>query len=363
MGLTAFGGPAAHIAILRHEAVERRRWMSEEEFLDFLSASNIIPGPNSTELVMHVGGLRGGRRGLIAAGIAFIIPAALITLAFAIAYERYGTTPEGRGFLAGIAPALLVVMAVAIVPLARTAARTSWGVVMLAALVGLYLLGLPELALLGAGALAYAAPKLTRAGVLLWAMVFPVRAAAQAATDGAEIAVRPGATDLFLAFLRIGSILYGSGYVLIAFLEAEFVRERHWVTHQQLVDAIAVGQVTPGPVFSASTFIGYVTNGYPGAVAATLGIFLPAFIFVLVTHRWVALIRKSPSLSVLLDGLNLASTALLIGVLARLGRGLELTSLTPFVVVLAAAGLFTGKLGPTSVLLLSGALGLIWQLA
>jgi chromate transporter len=254
-------------------------------------------------------------------------------------------------------------MAVAIVPLARTAARTSWGVVMLAALVGLYLLGLPELALLGAGALAYAAPKLTRVGVLLWAMVFPVQAAAQAATDGTEITVRPGAIDLFLAFLRIGSILYGSGYVLIAFLEAEFVRERHWLTHQQLVDAIAVGQVTPGPVFSASTFIGYVTSGYLGAAAATLGIFLPAFVFVLVTHGWVARIRQSPTLSVLLDGLNLASTALLIGVLARLARGLELTSLTPFVVVLAAAGLLTGRLGPTSVLLLSGALGLIWQLA
>jgi chromate transporter len=200
-----------------------------------------------------------------------------------------------------------------------------------------------------------------RFGVLLWALVFPAQAVAHAATGG-EIAVRPGAIDLFLAFLRIGSILYGSGYVLIAFLEAEFVRERHWLTDQQLLDAIAVGQVTPGPVFTASTFIGYITNGYLGAATATLGIFLPAFVFVLVTHRWVARIRKSPKLSVLLDGLNLASTALLIGVLIRLASELDVTRLTPFVVALAVAGLLTGRLGPTSVLLLSGALGLIWQL-
>jgi chromate transporter len=363
MGLTAFGGPAAHIAILRHEVIERRGWLSEEEFLDFLSASNIIPGPNSTELVMHLGGRQGGRRGLIAAGAAFILPAALITLAFAVAYKEYGATPEGRGFLAGIGPALLIVMAVAIGPLTRAAVHTVRGSLLLIGLVTLYLLGAPELVVLASGALLYAVPSISRPVSLLALASVPAQVMAQGSSSVPDATVRAGAIDLFVAFLRIGAVLYGSGYVLIAFMRSELVEKRHWLTEQQLLDAVAVGQVTPGPVFSASTFVGYITNGFAGAATATLGIFLPAFVFVLATHRWVARIRQSPTLSVLLDGLNLASTALLIGVLIRLGRALDVTSLTPAVLMVAVGGLLTGRLGPTAVLLISGALGLVWQLA
>jgi chromate transporter len=353
MGFTAFGGPAAHIAILRHETIARRRWLSERQFLDYLSLSNLIPGPNSTELIMHLGALRGGRRGLVAAGLAFITPAALIMLALAYAYDRWGTRPAAMGILAGIAPALIVVMLFALVPLARSTIRSATAIALAAGLALLYLTGLNELVLLAIGTLIYLLPAIY---AYMRPRTFAIAAPLVALAAGEGIG-SPGVERIFLVFLKIGAVLYGSGYVLIAFLQSDLVDERHWITEQQLLDAVAAGQVTPGPLFSTATFVGYLVGGWAGAVAASVGIFLPAFVLVAATHGLVERIRSSPALSRLLDGLNLASNALLIGVLATLTRSVGLSGFNLGVAALAATALAIGRMGPTSVLVLAGLLG------
>jgi chromate transporter len=357
MGLTAFGGPAAHIAILRHEAVEKREWLSERDFLDYLSLANLIPGPNSTELVMHVGARVGGQRGLWAAGAAFIGPAAAITLTFAYIYKRWGSTPAAEHILSAIAPALIVVIIFALIPLARTAIRSQWAVGLAAALVLLYVAGINELLLLLLGTLIYLVPFALRTlkdrTLAIAAPLFLFAAASEQP--------EPPLVRIFLVFLKIGAILYGSGYVLIAFLQRDVVNHRHWITQQQLVDAVAVGQVTPGPVFSTATFIGYLVGGWGGAAAATLGIFLPAFLLVGMTHGLAARIRSSASLSHVLDGLNLASNALLVGVLVTLVRDLDVTILNLLVGAIALAGLASRRVGPTTVLVAAAMAGLLWH--
>jgi chromate transporter len=357
MGLTAFGGPAAHIAILRHEAVAKRKWLTEQDFLDYISLANLIPGPNSTELVMHVGAHTGGRRGLWAAGAAFIGPAALITLVFAWIYKRWGSSPTAEGILAGIAPALIVVIIFTLIPLARTAIKSRWAVGLAAVLVLLYVAGINELLLLLIGTLLYIAPfairKLKERTLSMAAPLLIFSAAAEQPS--------PSFLRIFLAFLKIGSLLYGSGYVLIAFLQRDVVDGHHWITQQQLVDAIAVGQVTPGPFFSTATFIGYQIGGLGGAVAATIGIFLPAFLLVWATHGLAARFRTSRALSRVLDGLNLASNALLIGVLVTLIRALDLTAFNLIVAGLALLGLASRKVGPTTVLVGAALLGVVWH--
>lgn len=357
MGVTAFGGPAAHIAILRHEAVAKRHWLTEQDFLDYISLANLIPGPNSTELIMHVGAHVGGRRGLWAAGAAFIGPAALITLFFAYIYKRWGSSPTAEGILAGIAPALIVVIIFTLIPLARTAIKNRWSVGLAAALVLLYVAGMNELLLLLMGTLAYLAPFAIRAlKDRTLAFAAPLLLYATAAEQPA-----PSFFRIFLAFLKIGSLLYGSGYVLIAFLQRDLVDGHHWITQQQLVDAVAVGQVTPGPVFSTATFIGYQIGGLGGAIAATIGIFLPAFLLVGATHGFAARLRTSKALSHVLDGLNLASNALLIGVLVTLIRALDLTAFNVIVAGLALAGLASRRVGPTTVLVGAALLGVVWH--
>jgi len=357
MGVTAFGGPAAHIAILRHEAVAKRHWLTEQDFLDYISLANLIPGPNSTELIMHVGAHVGGRRGLWAAGAAFIGPAALITLFFAYIYKRWGSSPTAEGILAGIAPALIVVIIFTLIPLARIAIKNRWSVGLAAALVLLYVAGMNELLLLLIGTLAYLAPFAIRAlKDRTLAFAAPLLLYATAAEQPA-----PSFFRVFLAFLKIGSLLYGSGYVLIAFLQRDLVDGHHWITQQQLVDAVAVGQVTPGPVFSTATFIGYQIGGLGGAIAATIGIFLPAFLLVGATHGFAARLRMSRSLSRALDGLNLASNALLIGVLVTLIRALDLTAFNVIVAGLALAGLASRRVGPTTVLAGAALLGVVWH--
>lgn len=353
MGLTAFGGPAAHIAILRHEAVARRSWLSEREFLDYISLANLIPGPNSTELVMHVGAHQGGRRGLLTAGIAFIGPAAAITLALAYVYERWGSSPTAEGVLAGISPALMVVMAFTLVPLARATIKSQWAIGLSAALVLLYVSGINELLLLLIGTLVYLLPVAARN---LRDRTLAVAAPLLLYVAGSD-ASRPDAERIFLVFLKIGAILYGSGYVLIAFLQRDVVDHRQWITQQQLLDAVAVGQVTPGPVFSSATFIGYLVGGWSGAIAATIGIFLPAFVLVWATHGIATRVRSSASLSRVLDGLNLASNALLVGVLVTLVRDLDPTLLNLIVAGMALAGLASRRLGPTSILIIAGVIG------
>lgn len=314
LGTVAFGGPVVHIAMMREELVRRRRWVSDERFVDLISATNLIPGPNSTELAIHLGWDRARWRGLLAAGLCFILPAALIVTALAWLYVEHGATPAATWVLAGVVPAVLAIVVWALAGLLPTAVKSRWLGLLAAAALAAYLLGVNELVVLVAGG---AVAGVTRAlatcrpghGALLapLAVLFPDPTAGQLA-------------QLFWTFLKIGSVLYGSGYVLLAFLEGDLVDRLGWVTQQQLLDAVAVGQVTPGPVFTTATFLGYLIAGLPGAFVATVGIFLPSFVFVGLLTRITDRLRSSPWTSTILDGVNAASLALMAGVSWQLGR-------------------------------------------
>uniref|UniRef100_UPI0035AFADC8 chromate efflux transporter n=1 Tax=Promineifilum sp. TaxID=2664178 RepID=UPI0035AFADC8 len=334
LGLTAFGGPAAHIALFRDEVVTRRRWVTDAEFLDLLAASNLIPGPNSTEMAIHLGYVRAGWRGLVAGGTAFILPAFLIVLGVAALYARYGETPAVQGLLYGIEPVVIAVIAQAIWGLGRTAVK-GWLLALVgAAAFGLYFLNVHELLLLFGGGLLVMLARNGRR--LLLAMAYVGAGFKPAPTDLMEALWRVGAgfkpaptieaapvalVTLFLTFLKIGAVLYGSGYVLVAFLQTEFVERLGWIGSEQLLDAVAVGQFTPGPVFTTATFIGYLVAGAPGAVLATVGIFLPGFVFVAVTNPFIPRLRRSPWLAALLDGVVAASLGLMAAVAVELARG------------------------------------------
>ncbi len=313
LGCTAFGGPAVHIAMLHDEIVTRRRWMSEQEFLDLLGATNLIPGPNSTEMVMHAGRVRAGWPGFWIAGGLFILPAALIVLACAWAYVEYGKTPAAEWLLYGVKPVIIAVVLQALWSLGRSAVKTTFlGCVAVAAL-ALYLAGAHELLILfGAGLLVMIARRVSTGGTQL-GLFLPAAASF-------PVAAMPDLTRLFFVFLKIGAVLYGSGYVLLAFLRRDFVDRLGWITDTQLLDAIAVGQFTPGPVFTTATFIGYVVGGFPGAALATVGIFLPAFFFVAVTTPFISRMRSSPAMAALLDGLNVGAVAVMAGVTWQLAR-------------------------------------------
>ena len=340
LGVTAFGGPAAHIAMMRDEVVHRRRWLSDQEFLDMLGATNLIPGPNSTEMAIHLGYRRAGPRGLLAAGISFIVPAMLIVLALAWVYVRFGTTPTAQWLLYGVKPVIIAVVLQALWGLGRIAVRSlALGLVGLAVLV-LYFSGANELVLLVAAGIAVMLA--ANARLLRGARVMLAAAVVGATVDLAhaasvEVARSPvSLSRLFLMFLKIGSVLYGSGYVLLAFLRGDFVQRLGWLTDQQLLDAIAIGQFTPGPVFTTATFVGYVLGGVPAAILATVGIFLPSFVFVAASHPFIPRMRRSPWAGALLDGVNVASLALMAGVTARLARAAVVDPVT-FALALAAA--------------------------
>jgi chromate transporter len=329
LGCTAFGGPAAHVAMLREEVVRRREWLSEQQFLDLLGASGLLPGPTSTQTVLHVGRARAGILGLWVAGICFITPAVLLTAGFAWAYVRFGALPSAQGLLYGVKPAVLAVIFAAIAQLARSAVKTAaLGAVTAAVLLG-FLVGGSEIALLlGSGAV----------GMLLarpWRKL-PVAAYALVGLPAGLGAAAPTLGNLFLYFLKIGCFLFGGGYVLFAFLRQGLVHDYGWLTDQQLVDAIAVGQFTPGPLFSSAAFVGYLVGGWPGAVVASLGIFLPSFVLVWATHPLVRRMRGAVWSAGFLDGVNAGSIGLMAGVLAQLGR----SSLVgwPAWVILGAAG-------------------------
>jgi chromate transporter len=278
LGLTAFGGPAAHIAMMRQEVVERRKWLTDAEFLDLLGATNFIPGPNSTEMAIHVGHRRGGWRGLLVAGTCFILPAALLTLGFAWLYVRFGQLPEAGATLYGIKPVIVAVVVQALFGLGRTAIKNKSLAALAVASVVASILGLNELLVLLAGGVAYSFTARSDSRLTDGPSGVPGVALLSAAPAAALVATKAvSSTGIFLVFLKIGSVLFGSGYVLLAFLRADLVHERHWLTEGQLLDAVAVGQVTPGPVFTTATFVGYLLHGNVGAVAATLGIFAPAF--------------------------------------------------------------------------------------
>ena len=328
LGATAFGGPAAHIAMMEDEVVRRRGWLSREQFLDLLGATNLIPGPNLTEMAIHVGFLRAGWPGLVVAGTCFIVPAAVMVTVLAAAYVRFGGLPQTVAVLYGVKPVVIGVIAQALWRLGQSAVRTTaLGVVGLAAAL-LNAAGVNELLVLfGAGAVVAVAGTIGRHARLSVYAGMPA-GAALTASAGATVAVPFGLLPLFLFFLKVGSVLFGSGYVLLAFLRADLVEHWGWLTEAQLLDATAVGQVTPGPVFTTATFIGYVLNGWVGALVATLGIFLPAFFFVAASAPLLPRLRQSPSVGAFLDGLNVGSLALMAVVTWRLGQSALVDGLT-----------------------------------
>lgn len=345
LGVTAFGGPAAHIALMHDELVKRRKWLDEQRFLDLLGATNLIPGPNSTEMTIHLGFVRAGWTGLILAGVCFITPAALITLALAWAYVQYGTTPTADRLLYGVKPVIMAVIAQALWSLTPKAVKGPLTAGVGLAVLALYFFGFNEILLLIAGGLVVMLGQNWRQGrgpgLMSLALLLPVTGLPVLVTTPVSL------LHLFLIFLKIGSVLYGSGYVLLAFLRADFVIRLGWLTDQQLLDAVAIGQVTPGPVFTTATFIGYILAGWPGAGLATLGIFLPSFIFVALSNPLIPKLRNSPWTGSLLDGVNVASLGLMAAVTWQLGRASLVDPLTIALALGAAVLLLRYKVNST----------------
>jgi chromate transporter len=321
LGFTAFGGPAAHIAMMRDEVVGRRQWVSAERFADLMGIANLIPGPTSTELAIYLGYVRAGWPGLLLGGICFIGPAMLMVLALAWAYVTYGALPQVGWLFYGIQPVVVAIITQAIWNLGRTILKGPWSVVVALGVLALYLLGFNVLVLLFGGALLYGLIRLARGQQAGTPKVLRLLLPTGLAMAGGVLASVPFSEWLlFLTFLKIGAVIYGSGYVLLAFLRADLVQNLHWLTDRQLLDAVSIGQVTPGPVFTTATFIGYVLGGWPGACVATLGIFLPSFVFVPLVHHWAGRLRQSPVTALLLDGANIAALALMAGVVAQLAQ-------------------------------------------
>lgn len=366
LGVIGFGGPAAHIALMEDELVRRRHWLSREEFLDLVGAVNLIPGPNSTEVAIHIGRVRAGTAGLVVAGAAFILPAFCIVAAIGWAYQRYGTLPETTALLYGIKPVVLAIVLQALVGLGRTAIRNVplalAGAAALAAAVLWPLHEVAILAIVGLGAAAMAwwrrgvrgstALSVSTAAWTIWTP--PVLQAAAAATP-------VGLWPLFLVFAKAGSLLFGSGYVLLAFLRADLVERLGWLTNAQLLDAIAVGQITPGPVFTTATFIGYNLAGMTGAVVATVGIFLPAFVFVAISAPLIPAMRRSPVAGALLDGVNVASLALMAAVTMALARGTLTDPMAVAIAVVSAVLLVMFRINATLLITAGAAIGLLFR--
>ena len=377
LGITAFGGPAAHIAIMEDELVRRRKWLSREKFLDLLGASSLIPGPSSSELAIHIGYLRAGWAGLLVGGACFISPAAILVGILAWAYVRFGHLPAVAALLYGVKPVVIAVILQALWGLGRAAVKSRvlaiagmLGVVLSFARVNVLLI------LFGTGAILAGINAVSRnrtgnqkkTGALTFfsgwrgahaglARFFPWAGATGVA------AVIPGMWTLFLVFLKIGSIVFGSGYVLLAFLRADLVVHRAWVTDGQLVDAVAIGQVTPGPVFTTATFLGYLLRGPVGALVATVGIFLPAFILVAVSGPLIPLIRRSTTAGAFFDGVNVASLALMAAVSYELGRSAIVDWLTAGLVIASAVLLLRFRINSAWLVLGGAAIGIAARLA
>lgn len=335
LGITGFGGPAAHIAMMHDEFVTRRKWLSDEQFLDLNGATNLIPGPNSTELAIHIGYLRAGWIGLVAAGVAFILPSMVIVLGFSWLYVSYGTSPDAGWLLYGIKPVIIALLLQAIWVLGGKALINAVTILVGISVLTLFFLGVNEIILLFAGGLVTLIVlnwgKISRRRQSGWIPFAPFVSLNPSISSKSEhlhkIGLQPDRlassiagilqatpvtlTTIFLTFLKIGSILYGSGYVLVAYLQAEFVTKLGWMTNAQVADAIAIGQITPGPVFTTATFIGFLLAGPAGGVVATIGIFLPAFVFVALSNPLIPRIRKSNWAGTFLDGINAASLGLM----------------------------------------------------
>jgi len=330
LGVTGFGGPAAHIAMMHDETVKRRKWLNDQEFLDLVGATNLIPGPNSTEMAIHIGFLRAGWLGMITGGVCFIVPAMLIVLLLSWIYVRFGSLPQASWLLYGIKPVVISIIAQALWGLGQKAIKGTIAAITAIIVLALYFAGVNEIALLFAGGLAVMlAANLQRLrGGSLGTFLVPLGGAGLLS----QVSIPFSLPSLFFTFLKIGAVLYGSGYVLLAFLRADFVVRFGWLTDRQLLDAIAIGQVTPGPLFTTATFIGFILGGTAGALLATLGIFLPSFIFVAISNPLIPKIRNSTWVSGLLDGVNVAS----LGLMAAVSWQLGLASLTDPLTILIA---------------------------
>lgn len=326
LGLTAFGGPAAHIAMMQREVVDKRKWMDHTQFLDLIGATNLIPGPNSTEMAIHIGQERAGWKGLLVAGACFIGPAVVITGVIAWLYQRYGQLPQVSAFIFGIKPAIIPVILAAGLPLAKRALKDAWLWVIAVAALAAGLAGVNEIyVMFGAGLVALARTRSLQGFVPLL-----LQAPALVVSNA----------RIFFSFLKIGAILYGSGYVLFAFLDSELVA-KGLLSRKVLIDAIAVGQFTPGPVFSSVTFIGWQMGGWKTAALATLAIFLPSFVFVALSHPLVPRMRRSRLFSAFLDGVNAASVAIILTVCIDFGRA-TITDWRAWVIAVASAAVVFG---------------------
>lgn len=357
LGATAFGGPAAHIGMFRHEFVQRRKWLTDEQFLDLLAATNLIPGPNSTEMAIHIGSLRAGWPGLITGGLAFTLPAMLIVLALSWAYVRFGATPQAGWLLYGIKPVMIAIILQALWALGRKAVK-GWGTAALGlAVIALVFLGVNEVLLIFADGLVWMllknARRLKDFGRGALPMAIPLLPALGA------VAAPLNLPTLFFIFLKIGAILYGSGYVLVAFLRADLVERLGWLTEQQLIDAIAVGQITPGPLFTSATFIGYLLGGTSAALLATLGIFLPSYLFVALSGPIIPRLRRSPWAGSLLDGVIVASLGLMAATTGQLALASLVDPLTIALAAVSLALLLRYKLNATGLIAAGALLGLL----
>lgn len=355
LGATAFGGPAAHIAMMEDEVVRRRGWLSEERFLDLLGATNLIPGPNSTEMAIHVGWERRRWAGLVVAGVSFIAPAMLMTGALGYVYARFGAVPAARWLLYGVKPVVLAVVVQALWGLAPKAARTPELRALCVVAAVLDLLGAHELAVLfgsGLAAVAFARRRAPPGAADRVRRLLPLAPVAAGATAGAVTL-----PSLFWVFFKAGSVLFGSGYVLLAFLRTDLVERLHWLTEAQLLDAVAVGQITPGPVFTTATFVGYLLAGPAGALVATAGVFLPAFVFVALSGPLVPRLRSSARAGAFLDGVNAASLALMAVVTAQLGRAALVDAPTAVLAAASAALLLRWRVNSTWLILAGASVG------
>jgi chromate transporter len=363
LGVVAFGGPAAHIAMMDDEIVNRRQWMSREKLLDLLGITNLIPGPNSTELAIHIGYERAGWRGLFVAGSCFILPAMLIVWWLAVLYVQYQSVPQAECLLYGIKPVIIAIIIQALVNLGKKAAKDYLTIVAtVIAIVG-YLLGFNEILLLiTLGLLVMLGKYWQNKGQINPILLVPFPSLLGQITNNSETTISVNSLKLFFLFLKIGSVLYGSGYVLLAFLQNDLVERYQWLTSQQLLDAVAIGQLTPGPLFTTATFIGYLIAGNKGAITATVGIFLPSFVLVWVVNPWVSQLRKSPWTSRFLDGINAASLGLMGGVLFTLGQTALVDPVTIIVLFGSAIALFQFKINSAWLVLAGGVIGLLSHL-
>lgn len=359
LGTIAFGGPAANIAMMEQEFVQRRSWLTQREFLDLMGATNLIPGPNSTEMAIHIGRKRAGVLGLLVAGICFVIPAMTLVWCAAWAYVKFGYLPRMHGLFYGIKPVMIAIIAQALWRLSRAAFPKKILVLLCAAAVAANVLGVNEVAVLfGTGFLAIfweraTSFRLNAGSMSLLGLPFFAQPFSGLQTSG-KLA------EMFFIFVKIGSVLFGSGYVLLAFFQSDFVDHRHWITQAQLLDAVAVGQLTPGPVFTSATFVGYLIAGHQGALLATLGIFLPAFVFVAVSGPLIPLLRKSKVMNAFLDGVNVASIALMAVVGWQLGMACLVDVPSVLVAVLSLLVLLLFRINPAWLIVVAGSLGLLF---